>query len=356
MSKQPFSTIAKLREWGHAIIFAVVIATLVRWLLLEGFMIPSSSMEGTVLTGDYIFVSKLHYGARTPITPLQIPLTHKTIGGTNIPAYSDWIQLPSFRLPGFSRVKRGDKVVFNYPPELDRPIDLREYYIKRCVGLPGDTVCVKDARVYVDGVPQPQYAGLQHRYYLQTSTTLGDRFFKKAAIREHMPVQGGYLVHATATTAAKLATNPAIQAVKCLILPPGVGDPEVYASSDQVAWNGDQWGPCTIPAQGMTIDINEETLRQYEQVIAYYEGHQDVHIDEQHQLFINGQQVTTYTFQQDYYFMMGDNRHNSLDSRSWGFVPRNHVVGKAVLVLISFDPNGGFWDKVRWGRIFTLPK
>ncbi|MEL6539238.1 MAG: signal peptidase I, partial [Bacteroidota bacterium] len=242
MSERSFSVIAKLREWSHAIAFAVVMATLVRWLLLEAFIIPSSSMERTLLAGDYVLVSKLHYGTRTPITPLQIPLTHQTIGGTNIPAYLDWIQLSCCRLPGYSRVKRGDQVVFNYPIELDRPTDLRTYYIKRCVGLPGDTLCIQDARIYIDKEPQPQYPGLQHRYYLRTAAALSDRFFKEAAIREYMSIKGGYLVHTTAAIITQLASHSTIKAVKCLVLPPGVEDPEVYASSGTFPWNGDQWG------------------------------------------------------------------------------------------------------------------
>ena len=342
------STITRLKEWTHAIVFAVIVATLVRWLVIEAFTIPSSSMEGTLLTGDYVLVSKLHYGARTPTTPLQIPLTHQTIAG--MPAYSDWIQLPTYRMPGFSRIKRGDKVVFNHPAELDRPVDLRTYYIKRCVGLPGDTLHIRDARIYVGEEPQPQYPGLQYRYYLKTASRLDKPFFKKEHIREYIPVKGGYLVHTTPAIAARLVDYATIQLVKRLILPPGAEDTEIYATSEASPWNSDQFGPCTVPARGMTISINEEALHMYAQVIACYEGHQDVHIDEQYRLLIDGQPVTTYTFRQDYYFMVGDNRGNSLDSRFWGFVPRDHVVGKAVMVFMSYDMQGSFWEKVRWGR------
>ncbi len=344
---------SKPREWVNALVFAVVVASVIRWLALEAFTIPSSSMEQTLLTGDYIFVSKLHYGTRIPITPLQIPLTHQTIGSTAIPSYLDWIQLPPYRLPGFSRIKRGDKVVFNYPMELDKPIDLRTYYIKRCVGLPGDVLRIDNLQLYVNHELQPQYPGLQYRYYLKTTATLGERFFDKYAIREYFPVQEGYLVHTTPATAAQLAQIALIQEVRLIAMPKGMIDPQIYASSEIFPWNGDHLGPITVPAKGMSIPINEKTLTQYERAITYHEGHQEVQINE-HQLWVDGQRVDTYTFQQDYYFMLGDNRHNSVDSRFWSFVPQDHVVGKAFFVLFSLAPNKQFLSKMRWKRVFQL--
>ena len=343
--------ILKVREWLNALAFAIVVASMVRWLALEAFTIPSSSMEKTFLTGDFIFVSKLHYGARTPKTLLQVPLTHQTIGSTGIPSYLDWIQLPQYRLPGFSCVKQGDQVVFNYPMQLDKPTDLRTYYIKRCVGLPGDVLHINDAQVYINDVPQPQYPGLQYSYYLQTASTLQGRFFRQYAIREYLPLQAGYLVHTTLDTAKKLAELPSIQEVHRIVMPQGVVDPKIYASSTVCPWNADQFGPTTVPTKGMTIPINAKTLAQYERVITYHEGHQDVQIDK-NQLWINGQPVKKYTFQQDYYFMMGDNRHNSEDARFWGFVPQDHIVGKAIFILFSLDPDRHFLNKIRWERMF----
>jgi signal peptidase I len=342
--------IAKSREWLNALVFAVVIASMVRWLVLEAFTIPSSSMEQTLLTGDFIFVSKLHYGARTPKTLLQIPLTHQTIGSTGIPSYLDWIQLPMYRLPGYSRIKRGDKVVFNYPMQLDKPIDLRTYY---CVGLPGDVLRINDAQVYVNDEPQPQYPGLQYRYYLKTTTTLQERFFRQYAIREYWPVPAGYLVDTTPDTATQLEKLASIQKVHRMVMPQGMADLQVYPSSSIFPWNADYWGPMTVPAQGMIIPINEKNLTQYERVITYHEGHKDVQIDN-HQLWIDGKQVETYTFQQDYYFMMGDNRHNSGDTRFWSFVPQDHIVGKAIFVLFSLDPDRQFLNKIRWKRMIRL--
>ncbi|MFM2428751.1 MAG: hypothetical protein RL012_635 [Bacteroidota bacterium] len=351
--KAPPQQISKPREWLNALVFAVVVASMVRWLTLEAFTIPSSSMEQTLLTGDFIFVSKLHYGARTPKTLLQIPLTHQTIGSTGIPSYLDWIQLPMYRLPGYSRIKRGDKVVFNYPMELDRPIDLRTYYIKRCVGLPGDVLRINDAQVYVNDVPQPQYPGIQYRYYLETTTTLQERFFRQYAIREYYPMQAGYLVHTTPDTAAQLEKLASIQEVHRVVMPQGMADPQIYPSSTARPWNADHFGPTTVPAKGMIMPVNEKTLAQYERVITYHEGHQDVKIDND-QLWIDGQHVENYTFQQDYYFMMGDNRHNSQDARFWSFVPQDHIVGKAVFILFSLDPHKRFLNKIRWKRMIRL--
>lgn len=342
---------SKIREWLNALVFAVIVAGLIRWLVLEAFTIPSSSMERTLLTGDFLFVSKLHYGALTPKTPLKVPLTHQTIGRTNIPSYLDWIQLRQYRLPGFSRVKRGDQVVFNYPMDLDKPVDIRTYYIKRCVGLPGDELQIKDAQVYVNNDPLPQYSGLQYRYYIKTTANFPQRFFSKYAIREYTPIPSGYFIYTTPAIADQLEQIQLIEEVKPVVMPAGIVDPHIYPSSAAVPWNVDQFGPLTVPAKGATISINEQTLAQYERVITYHEGHRDVKIDN-NKLWIDGQEIATYTFQQNYYFMVGDNRHNSQDSRFWSFVPQDHIVGKAIFVLFSLDPQQRGLKKIRWRRLF----
>lgn len=344
------SRISRYYEWLRTLLVAVVIASLVRWLVIEAFTIPSSSMEQTLLTGDFIFVSKLHYGARTPKTLLRLPLVHQTIGRTGIPAYLDWIQLPQYRLPGYSYVKRGDKVVFNYPMQLDKPVDLRTYYIKRCVALPNDVIWIDDAQVHIDNVSMPPPPGLQYRYYLKTDTMLSAPFFRRYKIREYFPAREGYFVCTTPNTATRLAKNPAIQAVHRVVMPRGTADPQVYPSSTELPWNADHFGPITVPSKGTTVPINATTLAQYERVITYHEGHREVCIDD-NKLWINGQQVTTYTFRQDYYFMMGDNYHNSEDARFWSFVPQDHIVGKAVFVLFSLEPQESFLRKIRWERI-----
>jgi signal peptidase I len=344
---------SSVREWLHALVFAVITASLVRWAAIEAFMIPTASMEQTLLAGDFIFVSKLHYGTRTPGTLLQIPLMHQTIRGTNIPAYLPWIQLPMIRLPAFSRVKRGDKVVFNCITELDRPVDIRTYYIKRCIGLPGDEVRIDHCQISVNGEKQPLYPGLQSRYYLKTQERLSDRFFSKYAIREYMSVQQGYLIHTTSETAAQLGQIAHVQEIRPIIALSGILNPAVYPNSPLFSWNEDNWGPLTIPARGMRIIINPENLEKYQKIIALYEGHQNVEIVE-NQLWIDGKLVDSYTFRQNYYFVLGDNRPNSIDSRFWGFVPENHLVGKAVLVLFSTDPQKSGLKKIRWERFFRL--
>lgn len=346
-SQQP----SQLREWFHLIISTVIILSLFRSLVFEPFVIPSSSMEKTLLTGDYILVSKLHYGARTPKTPLKIPLTHQTIGRTGIPCYLDWVQLPQYRLPHFSQVSRGDIAVFNYPMELDKPIDIRLYYIKRCVALPGDELQIKDAQIYVNDDPLPQYSGLQYRYYLKTSAKLPPHFFNKHDIRDYRFETEGYSICTTPATAAQLAQVPSITDVKPIVWPAGMANSDVYFSNLTAPWNEDQFGPIKVPAKGNTIPINEQTLAQYERVITYHEGHRDVKI-ENDQLWINGQQLASYTFQQDYYFMMGDNRHGSSDSRFFGFVPQDHLVGKAVFVVFSLDQQQKWPKKIRWKRLF----
>jgi signal peptidase I len=340
-----------LREWISALSFAILTATLIHWLVAEPSQVPTSSMEQTILAGDFILVSKLHYGARTPHTPLQLPLMHQTIRGTEIPSYSTWIQLPSYRLPGFSKVKRGDKVIFNCTTELDKPVDLRTYYIKRCIGLPGETIKIENAQIHIDGELQTPPSQLQHRYYLRTRENLTERFFDKYNIKEYMPVREGFLVHTNSQTAKLLEALPYVKSLEIIISPNHLFNPSVYPHSGNLAWNEDNFGPITIPAKEMTIDINQETLEKYEKVIILYETNGEAHVEDG-KLWINGQEFPSYTFKQDYYFVMGDNRHNSVDSRFWGFLPEDHLVGKAILILGSVDARKSGLSKIRWDRFF----
>ncbi len=344
-----------LREWLDAIIFAVVAATIIRWLFLEAFTIPTPSMERTLLVGDFLFVSKINYGARTPETPLQIPLTHQVIWGTKIPSYLDWIKLPMYRLPGISHVKRNDVVVFNYPPEFQHPVDLKTNYIKRCIGIPGDTLEVRDAQVYIDSKALTNPPEMEHRYYIMTGEVINDRIFKLHHISEYSRVHGGYFVMTLKETADELKKYSFVTDVKELKMTQDQVRRDIYPQSPLFPWNEDFFGPIVVPAKGMEISLNDSTIALYREVIEDYDHNKNVKIDS-NRVFIDGRPITKYTFKQNYYFMMGDNRDNSEDSRFWGFVPEDHVVGKALFIWLSIDKNESFFHKIRWKRIFTLIK
>ncbi|SHO65097.1 signal peptidase I [Algoriphagus zhangzhouensis] len=343
------------REWIDALVFAVVAASLIRWLLLEPFTIPTASMEKTLLVGDFLFVSKMHYGTRIPKTPLQVPLTHQKVWGTEIPSYSDAIQLPYYRLPGFSDVERNDVVVFNYPVEFQYPNDLKTNYIKRAVGVPGDVIEIKDGNLSISGQPALKPEEMQYSYDVLTNRPLNLDFFKDYGIGQEdyfaFSDGSGYWVFATDEIIARLEASPVVTKVAKRIMPPGGEDrifPEAYASK----WNRDQYGPLTIPGKGWTIEMTPDNVDRYGFTILHYEGHEQVEVKGQ-ELFIAGQKVDSYTFQQDYYFMMGDNRHDSLDSRYWGFVPEDHIVGKAWFLWLSLDKYESMFSKIRWSRIFN---
>ncbi|GAA4396692.1 hypothetical protein GCM10023187_05090 [Nibrella viscosa] len=355
-----------VREWFDSVIFAVVAATLIRWLFMEAFTIPTPSMEKSLLVGDFLFVSKLHYGTRTPKTPLQVPLTHQKIWGTDIPSYSDAIQLPQYRLPGFTSVKNGDVVVFNYPPEDQYPVDLRTNYIKRAIGTPGDVVEVRDLQVYINGKPMQNPPKMQNEYFLKTNEVVNERTFRRYDITDfenytesyNDTIPGndvqGYLIKTTPETAAVLKQQAFVQDLQLIKSLKGQKEPFLYPQTQLVQWNRDNYGPVTVPKEGVTIPLNELNIALYGPVIQKYEGNERVELTDK-TVKINGQPITSYTFKQNYYFMMGDNRHNSADSRYWGFVPEDHIVGKAVFIWMSIDPNpDGFFNKIRWNRLFRV--
>ncbi|WP_025761304.1 signal peptidase I [Dyadobacter tibetensis] len=356
-----------LREWFDSVLFAVVAATLIRWLFFEAFTIPTPSMENSLLVGDFLFVSKLHYGTRTPKTPLQVPLTHQTIWGTNIPSYSDAIQLPQYRLPGFSEVKRGDVVVFNYPPELQHPIDLKTNYIKRCMGLPGDKLEVRNLEVFANGEKVPDPVRMENEYFVATTTPVNEtKVFRENGISEFQAYEEtfgdtipsnnkkGYLVWTTVDIAKTLESYDFVSSVTTVMSPKEISEPMLYPNSNLFKWNRDNYGPVTVPSEGMTIQLTPENIAMYGPVIKNYEDHERVEVSD-NSVQIDGKTISEYTFKQDYYFMMGDNRHNSADSRYWGFVPFDHIVGKAVFVWMSLDPNPtSFFNKIRWNRLFRV--
>lgn len=380
MSKSTKEVVKKsaFREWLDSIGFAVVAATLIRWLFLEAYTIPSSSMEKTLLVGDFLFVSKLHYGARTPKTPLQIPLTHQTIWGTQIPSFSTLIQLPMFRLPGFTNVKRNDVVVFNYPGNPDAPVerpedgnggykhfpvDLRTNFIKRCIAQSGDVVEVKNAVVFVNGkeAAVPQQA--QFYYRMESKEILDDHFFEKENIQDYAPYVPDsltpskfvYQIRTTPETIENIKKNDFIASVTHKSLFPD-NSPEGGLFPTAAKQNPDFWGPIQVPKAGLTIQLDSANVAKYGNVIKYFdENEAEKVVVANNKIVIDGKDVSSYTFKQDYYFMMGDNRYESADSRFWGFVPANHIVGKAVFIWMSIDSNPkNILNKIRWKRLFSI--
>ena len=357
-----------LREWTDAIVFAVVAATLIRWIFMEAFTIPTPSMENSLLMGDYLFVSKFHYGARTPKTPLQVPLTHQTIWGTKIPSYLEWIQLPQYRLPGISKIKNNDVVVFNWPADEGFPTDLKMNYIKRCIGIAGDTLQVINRQVYINGTPAMNAPEMQFNYKVYTKDAFPKRLFRKYEIPDYASINGdftkpymfidpdkkGYVFDLSKSKMDKMVRDQVADSIK-LIDYATDGPPLTLFpfNKKSFSWNIDNYGPIWIPKKGATIKLDSNNVSTYETTIRNYEGWESV-IAKGDRLVIDGKEVSEYTFQQDYYFMMGDNRHNSSDSRFWGFVPEDHIVGKAFMIWLSVDAEGGFGDKIRWKRMFRL--
>ena len=338
------------REWFHHIAFAVVVATLVRGLFMGAFAIPTGSMEGSLLVGDRIYVSKIHYGARLPQTPLQLPLMHQTIPGTEISSYLDWIQLSYWRLPGLGEVERGDAVVFNYPPEWDRPADMKTFYVKRCVALPGDTLQIIGKQLLINGQLQSLPPESQTSYQVRTPQTVHPRVWQQHKVSDVYPTADGYRIFAQPETARALQQRPFVEDVQEVTYPPGTALSPLYPTGLDLPWTTDFYGPIYLPRAGDRIVLDEFNTAFYGPAIVHYEG-VDATLTGR-QLRINGEEAVTYTFRQKYYFMMGDNRHNSADSRMWGLVPEDHIAGKPLFVWFSLDEQADWLDKVRWDRLF----
>ena len=408
----------KAVEWIDALIFAVIAATIIRLFFIEAFTIPSSSMEKTLLVGDYLFVSKYSYGPKMPNTPISFPFAHNTLPWSNTTkSYVEWIKWPYKRLAGLGDVQRNDVVVFNFPEGdtvclnqqslsyyqllrdygydavhknvvtdptsgmsynnffgeiVSRPVDKRENYIKRCVGISGDTLQVIDGQVIINGKPQEKIGEKQFKYLIVTDgTPINPRVFEnleiskedQAAAKRFDPAILNFMPQADIANvdklfvyplieenAEKLKTLPNVKSVTRIVKPKNYRDYYIFPHNEDYKWNEDNFGPLYIPQKGTTIRLDTKNLPLYRRIIEVYEENKlDVKGEE---IYINNQLATTYTFKMDYYFMMGDSRHNSADSRFWGFVPEDHVVGKALFIWMSSDKDKSFPASMRWNRIF----
>ncbi|MGZ3767184.1 MAG: signal peptidase I [Mucilaginibacter sp.] len=345
---------SKTREWIDAIVFAVVAATLIRGLLFSAYAIPSESMEGTELAGDYLFVSKCSYGPRMPITLFSIPFLESTVFG--VKTYWSGVQLPYFRLPGFSEVKKGDVVVFNKPeeadPQYDRPVDQRMNLIKRCQATAGDTLTIVNAQVYINGKAAKNPEKSQTTYAVVTDgTSINPQVIEDL----HIELAGqsdanNYVMFIPNNSLATFKGYSNIKSVTPIIEPAGKYDSSIFPHNEKFKWNLDNFGPLVLPKKGSTIPLNDSTMALYRRAIEVYENNK-VQINGK-DILINGKKADNYTFKMNYYWMMGDNRHNSLDCRFWGYVPEDHIVGKAIITVMSTDSTKDFFHKIRWERLF----
>jgi len=359
----------KTADTVSSLLFAIIVATLVHTYFLQPYTIPTSSLEKSLLVGDFLFVSKMNYGARVPMTTIALPMVHDSIPLTKRKSYLNWPQLPYFRLPAFQKIHNCDIVVFNWPADTvykfrdnsgrraDKPIDKKSNYVKRCVGIPGDSLSIKDGIVYINGqlLALPERAKPQYSYKvaLDGKTPIDFEYlFKDMNVTDGAGFTSDkrdtlFISALTSAGAERLKNVPGITSVTREISK-GVEN-GIFPHINK--WNRDNFGPIYIPQAGKTVALTTETLPFYKMIITEYEGN-DLKVNDD-EIKINGQVAKEYTFKQNYYWMMGDNRHNSEDSRYWGYVPENHIVGKPVFIWMSWDTNGKGLGKIRWERLFT---
>lgn len=404
--------------WVDAIVFALVAVYFVNLYFFQNYVIPSSSLEKSLLVGDYLFVSKMSYGARVPQTPLHMPLTQHTLPVFNCKSYLEWPKWGYKRVDGLGKVQLNDIVVFNFPAgdtvatsvpaediyrmsyqigkELSKPVDMaslsleqqrqvydfyyhagrkymnenpkmfgdiiyrpvdrRENYVKRCVGLPGQTLEIKDRIIYLDGKANKEPDNVQYRYMVHTRGQLPEDFCLELGIsREDLstyyPEEYIYNMPLTEVTKAILLSRKDL--VKSITNVPEDNAGGLYPVNKETGWTVDNYGPVWIPKKGETITLTLDNLPVYERPIHAYEGN-EVEVKDG-KIYINGQETDQYTFKMDYYWMMGDNRHNSADSRFWGFVPEDHIVGKPIFIWLSLNQDRTWLNgKIRWDRLFRF--
>lgn len=408
---------SKILEWVDAIVFALIAVSLLNIFLFQNYQIPTSSLEKSLLVGDHLFVSKVSYGPRMPNTPLSLPMVQNTLPGLNIKSYIEWPSWDYHRLAGTDSVRRGDIVVFNFPAgdtvclkmtnpdyysiilgqginslqrgdisKIDefgtawernhylselgreriktpnsplseivwRPVDKRDCYVKRCVGLPGDTIKICHNVVSIDGKVIKEYPDVQHCYRVESSIMLPDRFFSQMEISNEDRQMAGrgpvYILPLTREKAEAVRKMSQIKSIEILDEEPDSMGLSVYPYSFDYPWSRDNFGPLWIPKRGESVALTPATALLYERAITAYEGHTlDVR---QGKVYVDGVESESYTFAMDYYFMMGDNRHKSADSRYWGFVPEDHIIGRPLFVWLSLDPDKSGFSSVRTDRIF----
>ncbi len=398
-------------EWIDALIFAVLAVTFINIFFFQNYKIPTGSMEKSLLIGDHLYVSKLKFGPKIPNTPLSFPFTQNTMPfSTKTKSYVEWIQWPYKRLAGFHAIKNDNIVVFNFPegdtvvtesPEtsyyahlrntalglamndgnkrsmdyytasarqmlwsqyniVSRPVDRRDNYIKRCVAIPGDTLEIRDGHIFINGNPQKEDFKVQYRYYIETDgSTINPLLLEKMGIYykkgEEFKKVGGlentYEIYLTKDNLELMKTIPGIKAINNTFKSKGEYVDYIFPHNPKYPWNEDNYGPLVMPKKGVTVKLDTGNIDIYRRVINAYEGNAlEV---KGGQIIINGTPATSYTFQMDYYFMIGDNRHNSADSRFWGFVPEDHIVGAPKFIWLSLNKEKKFPANIRWKRLFT---
>ena len=404
-------------SWVDALVFALVAVYFINLFFFQNYVIPSSSLEKSLLTGDYLFVSKVSYGPRIPETPLTMPLTQHTMPLYECKSYIEWPHWDYRRVKGLGKIQLNDIVVFNFPagdticsaakyqaydyyqlcyqigyqaypqrPNPDslsqellplyfntiyqagkqtieanpqeygqidtRPTDRRENYVKRCVGLPGQTLQIKNHIIYLDGKANKEPDNVQYSYHLKLKRHFTDEEMKQWGITmEDLTDLNNYgYMPMTNKTYAELKKRPDI--VENITLNTDASEADIYPLNGNLHWTRDNYGPIWIPAKGKTIDLTLKNLPIYERPIRTYEGNKLEVKDGK--IYINDKVATKYTFKMDYYWMQGDNRHNSLDSRYWGFVPEDHIVGKPIFIWWSSDPDRHGFSGIRWNRLFRF--